>query len=361
MTLFHISGAYGFVQQEAEVCLLLTVDPLFNSAPSPPCGMLPTRRYAASALCSTYSSSLKSHAFGLDFPSLRIPEPLEIWITCLGAMVPFKDRVVCITSDDTAHSKRVAARASDHFGNVLHVPAPDSVSVLRSLRSIPEGSSDAVVFCDNSFSHFVSDAPEVITAAHNALRPQGVLCVWGHHAPAIVAPPHARDAFSQYTKLLDALCPIDPTLHVDSSCISLSTSRRLASTSASHDDTYFPFPSVAKRLFESELVLEPSEVVGVFRDCPRYTSVMTPLTASGDACGYSRRLRVRGDPLNDLAGMCYNATKGMGGVSVSVKHFVITCDSRPINRGNGQRMLLGGRRGSQRKLASVDSNAKLGP
>eukprot|EP00744_Colponema_vietnamica_P040025 GILI01078224.1.p1 GENE.GILI01078224.1~~GILI01078224.1.p1 ORF type:complete len:107 (-),score=10.52 GILI01078224.1:40-360(-) len=95
-------------------------------------------------------------------------------------------------------------------------------------------------------------------------------------------------------------------------------------------------------MFESTISMSIPETVAVLKGNEQYRELMRPVAVEG-----AMRLRCKGDPLDDLGNLCYNATQGAGCIAVSVKHFVITCDARSINRSKGQTMTLGGRRNAK--------------
>ncbi|KAG5492642.1 hypothetical protein JKF63_01221 [Porcisia hertigi] len=299
---------------------------------------------SARKLLSPYGHALQGPSHG---PQGFFPEPLDAWLAVLADSVPFyKDcLVICRSTVSKVQARDVWDRCRQHIpaahvgaltprkymagkatdaaatrdflalpstnstgraGGVspvtpppaLQVPRRDGVSnhltsastaqmpsLYSPLEDVPPGSLDLVVLPSNVFAlEMLFDAPWHLSLAHRALRPHGVIAIFGHAAEAEVAAPEwaatdtndyiasthldARDALQLAAR---EVCTGDEYPHHLRRTVEVHETLRTA-----HNDVFFPFPSVRRRWFTSEYALWPHQLAAYYRSDPLYQALYGP-------------------------------------------------------------------------------------
>ena len=321
---------------------------------------LPERRMPVDA----YGPSMKGYGASAVTP-VRVPTPVEAWLSCVGAVMPFhtgRTLMVTPSSVGSATWGSLQSQVGLHLPRLEHCPLPKShapvfkrstpfekrrskdpdfvfpenpevaealrapnsqlvpaplSSVKSPLASHPAGCADGVIFANGSFAEMVHESPRIVSDVHRVLKPRGVMCIVDHQIPTIVCGDTgvmadvARD-FSDFCEMVRG-----------KDFLSLAEE----STSCAHLDTYLPFAAVNRRVLTSEFDVPLSEFIRYIETWPCFRKAMTPVA---EGTGVYRR-NIVGEPL-EMFEWCTAARLRSDGsplrLRLSVNHFVITCSNR---------------------------------
>ncbi|KAG5466804.1 hypothetical protein LSCM1_00981 [Leishmania martiniquensis] len=174
-------------------------------------------------------------------------------------------------------------------GHLTSASTPQMPPLYSPLERVPPGSLDIIVLASNVFGHeMLFDSPWHLSLAHRALRPHGVVAIFGHVAEARVAAPE--------------WAATDTTDYIESTHLSARETLQLAASSgfneagldahnerhlrravevhetlrSGHADVFFPFPSVRRRWLTSEYALHPAQLAAHYRATPLYQTLYGP-------------------------------------------------------------------------------------
>lgn len=326
------------------------------------------RSLARGAVVDPFGPALQGLRVG---PLWYVPEPSELWLALLAAVVPFHQDLLCLTpgaGTATSRGDAIVGRAERHGGflrvhrssflcppahvatsrttrdsssssvneNLLRVPQGD-VALFDSgsspLVALPSSHYDCVCFTANSFVgvHCASShAAHHLTECHRLLKPHGVLAVMGHGWPRLVANKRVERDFSDFCEHLAAQRTADEA-------------RVAGALRDAHAEVYFPFPSVRRKWFTAEYVVPLEGMLGHIRGWPEYQRMVAPDVRAEEETG-ALRCVTAADPLEPLVALleAYGGVAGTGlgsseegddvTLRCAVDWFLVLCDSRPANK-----------------------------
>lgn len=330
------------------------------------------------------------NAYGTDLhglirgPTCTVPEPDEVWLSVMGAAMPFRTSAAIVTMDDDPVTLRVIERASSHFGHCHPCPllrtAPSASSAASSpltprrivggaavdargdgkmdgalvppdLRSsydgrnevatmsdaviadlleaspfqrVSDGALDVVCFGPGTFRQILPWAPHYVTEASRVLRPHGVMAVLAQRKGRLVGPQPLSEDFESMKDEITSACP-------DSGC---------DSEEIGFEGIAFPQSNVKRRWFTSEYPIPNLSMLAAYvRSWPEYHQYATP-AGDEEAIG---AMRTRQDPLEALLRSIDAHLESLADrngklpelgsmIRLEVDHCIVTCDTRPSNK-----------------------------
>ena len=324
---------------------------------------------------SAYGSDLKGYGSTASIP-MRIPTPMEAWLSCVGMVMPFHGGRTMIVTPASAGRQTWGSLQSQlgmHFPKMEHRPLSEPKALIPELRregrvkvdpdfvfpkddtilgnnddvmvdevskelvssgrndivaaplpsvTLPLGNlatacADGVIFTNGAFAEVVHESPRVISDVHRVLKPRGVMCIVDHQLPRIVC--------GDTGVMADVATDFKDFCEVVRSNEYLSIAEQ--STACAHMDTYLPFAAVNRRAFTSEFEVSLKDFIRYIETWPCFRKAMTPIVGADG----THRKRLEGEPL-EMFEWCTSERLRRDGspqrLRISVDHFVLSCSNR---------------------------------